>query len=70
MCQVGLATLERPRCCKYDYPYAHTEHKIKITQFANDLVNDLHQAAKACFQTKTKGFQKRYWSDEFNNLKQ
>ena len=34
------------------------------------MVNVLHQAAKACFQTKTKGFQKHYWSHELNNLKQ
>ena len=31
-CQVGLAILELPRYCHYDYTCTHGVHKIEITQ--------------------------------------
>ena len=56
MCQEDLVALKRPRCFICDYPSVHSEHKIEITQIANDMVKVLHQAVKACFQIKSRTF--------------
>ncbi len=70
MCQEGLVSLGYPTCYSCSYPCSHTDHKTELTNFANNMADVLYQAAKACFVSKHRGFQKYYWSEELNNLKQ